>query len=309
MPIAASIAAAFLLVSLHGLPGRFPDSLNRKSEALLAFSNKARGRCNEGPPSAPLPPDDCVLGRSTGPVDVLLVGDSHANHFSGFVDVLARDAGLRGYDMTRSNTPFLPGVDRWMMRDGFPDHHENFLPRNRLVAELIRREHFRYVVLAGNYTGFYNDEIVRAGPLEGHLAFEAGMRDAIELARASSPHVVVLTTIPLLETGLHDCTLRAERFGRALNCVMPAEAHRAKTFQVSRFFDRLKQEFPDVVWVEADRLLCDARRCLTEMDGLPLYKDDGHLNDTGSRLLAKKWLAQFGNPLMGTRSASVAVSR
>jgi len=38
------------------------------------------------------------------------------------------------------------------------------------------------------------------------------------------------------------------------------------------------------------------------MDDIPLYKDDGHLNDVGSRLLAKKWLAHFGNPLNTNRS-------
>lgn len=31
--------------------------------------------------------------------------------------------------------------------------------------------------------------------------------------------------------------------------------------------------------------------------GIPLYKDPGHLNDIGARLLAKKWIATFGNPL------------
>ena len=309
VPIAASIAAAVLLVSLHGLPGRFSDSLNRKSEALLAFPNKARGRCNEGPPTAPLPPDECVLGRETGPVDLLLVGDSHANHFAGFVDVLAKDAQLRGYDMTRSSTPFLPGLHRWEMRDGELDQHEQFAPRNAYVAGLIARERYRTIVIAGNYTSFYNDEIVRSGKLEGHLAFEAGMRGALEAASASAQRVIVMTTIPRLSDRLHDCTLRAERFGRALDCTMPAVNHRDRTARIGRFFAQLKQEFPEVVWVEPDKLLCDAKRCFSEMDGLPLYKDSGHLNDIGSRLLAKKWLETFGNPLTGVQSESVAASR
>ncbi|MBJ6978098.1 acyltransferase family protein [Luteimonas sp. MC1895] len=296
-PILASVALGLLLVGVNGIPGRFPDSLNKKSEALLASPSKARGRCNEGPPTAPLPPDQCVVGRSSGKVDFLLVGDSHANHFTGFLDVLGKDANLRGYDMTRSNTPFLPGVDRWSVRDGSLDHHGNFAPRNRYVTELLDRERIETVVLAGNYTRFYNDEILRAGSLEGRGAFESGMRAAIGVAQSSASRVVILSTIPLLTKGLHDCVLRAERFQTDRECVLPTKDYLERTRDVEAFFASLREEFPDVIWIDLSRLMCGPTTCVTEMDGTPLYKDDGHLNDIGSRLLAKAWIERFGNPL------------
>lgn len=298
-PILASVGLALLLVGAHGLPGRFPESLNMKSEALLAYPSKARGRCNEGPPAAPLPPNQCVLGRPDGEVDFLLVGDSHANHFTGFLDVLGKDANLRGYDMTRSNTPFLPGVDRWMLRDGVAEHHRNFAARNSYITSLLAREQFDFVVMAGNYTGFYNDEIIRLGSSEGREAFEQGMRAAIRTAESSSSRIVVLDTVPLLTTRLHDCTLRAERFGQDLNCALPAAKHIEQTREVAAFFASVREEFPNVVWVEIDALICDKERCVTEIDGTPLYEDDGHLNDVGSKLLAEAWIARFGNPLSG----------
>ncbi len=79
-PIATSVAVSVAVINMQWLPSRFPESLSLKSEALLAYPSQLRGRCNEGPPTRPLPPDDCVLGRPDGDVDFLLVGDSHANH-------------------------------------------------------------------------------------------------------------------------------------------------------------------------------------------------------------------------------------
>lgn len=298
LPITASVAIAFGIVALQGMPARFSESLNKKSEALLAFPNKVRGRCNEGPPTNPLPPEDCVLGSPGGKVNFLLVGDSHANHYSGFMDELGKAAGMRGYDMTRSNTPYLPGIDRWMMRDGTADHHENFVPRNEYVSRLLESTRYDAVILAGNYTGFFADEIIRSKDAEGHEALKQGLRAAIENAKNAAPRVVVVATIPLLEGNLHDCSLRAERFNRKLDCTLPAERHFARTAGVRNLFDSLKQEFPDVIWIDPDQLLCNEQRCLTEMDGVPLYKDHGHLNDVGSRLLARKWLERYGNPLV-----------
>ncbi len=299
LPVLAICFVAWMLVAAGGLPNRFPDSLNKKSAALLAHPNRLRGRCNEGPPTDPLPPERCVLGRPNGPVDFLLVGDSHANHFTGFLDELGKAANLRGYDMTRSNTPFLPGVDRWHLRNGSEDHHEAFVPRNEFVSSLLASNRYRMVVLAGNYTGFADGEIIRAGELSGEAALAVGLRRAIVEAKASADRVMVITTVPLLAPGLSDCPLVNERFGGRTECGLDRLIHDERTAAEDRVFVAIKREFPDVTWVEPEALMCDAIRCKTEMAGVPLYKDSGHLNDHGSRLLAKMLLERCGNPLDG----------
>lgn len=298
MPIAVSLALAAGIVAMQGLPARFPDSMNNRSEALLAFPNKLRGRCNQGPPTKPLPPTQCILGRGDGNVEVLLVGDSHANHFTGFVDELAKAGNLRGYDITQPNTPFLPGVDRWVLRDGVEVHHLDFVPRNLRISQLLGERRLDVVVLAGAYTALYEDELLRSGELVGRQAFEAGMRAGIREALAAADRVVVITSVPALEVGLHDCGLRAERFDKPQDCSLAAAKHRVRSVGVSQFFYRLRNEFPAVVWVEPDRIICDSTRCQTEIDGIPLYRDVGHLNDIGSRMLARRWLEKYGNPLV-----------
>jgi peptidoglycan/LPS O-acetylase OafA/YrhL len=298
VPIAAFTALAGLIVAAQGVPSRYSESLNLKSEALLASSNIARGRCNEGNPSAPLPPDQCILGRAEGPVDFLIVGDSHANHFTGFFDELGKSANLRGYDMTRSQTVFLPGVEFWTTREGKPDYHQNFVPRNRYLSNLLTQEKYQFVVLAGNWSGYFGaGKLIKYGDLGGEKAFKQGMQSAVRQAYTASKTVIVVKSIPALTAGLYDCTLQNERFGLSQDCTMPLDQHIEKVRAVNKFFDELALEFPELVWIDPAAVSCKGDRCLSEIDGVPLYRDGGHLNDMGSRVLAREWTAEFGNPL------------
>jgi peptidoglycan/LPS O-acetylase OafA/YrhL len=294
--IAATTAVAIGIVAMRGLPFRFPDSLNRKSEALFASSAKARGLCHDGSPGNPLPASQCVLGRSGGNVDFLLIGDSHANHFSGFMDELGKAANLRGYDMTQSNAPFLPGLTLEMPNE--PAYSRNFAIRNSFVSGHLAGAHYRTVVLAGAWASFFNRGILRKQGTHGAAAFEAGFREALTEAAAASDQVVVLTSIPQLTDGLLDCSLRRERFQKALNCDLPVALHQRDVQGVEQVFAAVAPDFPTVTWVRVDALMCDTRRCVTELDGVPLYLDESHLNDLASRLLARKWIAAHGNPLL-----------
>ncbi len=204
--------------------------------------------------------------------------------------------------MTRSQTAFLPGVDFWTPRDGKPELHRNFAPRNNYISDLLRRENYRFIVLGGAWNGCFNaGHFIKRGTLEGDKAFKESMREAIKQAKAAAHTVVVLQTIPGLPTSLHDCSLKNERFRYSHDCSFAVERHEAQVAGVGAFFQELKADFPEVVWVDPALIMCEGGRCATEIDGVPLYKDGGHLNDVGSRLLAQKWLARFGNPLNTTQ--------
>ncbi|EPJ7086277.1 hypothetical protein NK529_000606 [Citrobacter amalonaticus] len=42
---------------------------------------------------------------------------------------------------------------------------------------------------------------------------------------------------------------------------------------------------------------CPDGMCRTEIEGIPLYRDVGHLNDYATKTLGEAYLQQFGNPL------------
>lgn len=242
-----------------------------------------------------MPSDDCVLGRHGGKVDFLLVGDSHANHFSGFWDELGKGANKRGYDITRDTAAFLPSVQLKYASD--PGYERAFILRNNYVSSLLVHNHYDFIVLAGNYSALFNEKMIKAKGENSDDAFKDGLRSAISQASTSASQVVVMTTIPQLDDGLYDCGLRAARFGIKSSCTLPISRYITSTARVREVFFGLQAEFPNVLWIDAAKLLCSRTDCVTEMDGIPLYKNAGHLNDVGSRLLADKWIAKYGNPL------------
>lgn len=306
VPIVISVIASYSLVGMQGLPSRFPESLTKKSEAMASYPHRLRGLCNEGIPDSPLAPSECVLGRIDGSVDFLLVGDSHANHFSGFMDELGREAEVRGYDMTRSNAPFLSGVV--LNIPDQPVYNRSFGIRNAYVANHLSENRYGAIVLGGAWANYYNRGVVRGDAMGNTSGFEQGFREAIRLASASADQVIVLTSIPQLPAMLYSCPLRRERFGRVLDCRMPVSRHLDDVAGVSMVFDRVRAEYPSVVWVDVDKLLCDEAFCTTEINGVPLYRNGGHLNDVGSRLLARRWIAKYGNPLEPLFSESESYS-
>lgn len=54
---------------------------------------------------------------------------------------------------------------------------------------------------------------------------------------------------------------------------------------------RLAARLPTLRFLDPNTVLCPAGRCQATLDGLPLYRDDGHLNDAGARRLGRGMLA------------------
>jgi len=148
LPAALFSGAAIAVMQADGMPTRFDEILNKKSEAVFSYTDERRGRCNEGSVRSPLGEDECILGVSKTGVDILLVGDSHANHFSGMIDVMAKNAGLRGYDVTQSNSPFLVDVARFYTQDDSLVHHKNFQIRNAAIKNSLLPNNYGFVVNA-----------------------------------------------------------------------------------------------------------------------------------------------------------------
>jgi hypothetical protein len=164
LPALAFFGIASYGANEGGWPQRYSESINLKSEALHSLPDRVRGRCNEGGVVNPAPEDECVLGIADRPVDFLLIGDSHANHFTGMLDIMARAAGVRGYDITQSGTIYLPKTKRYFRQDGLRREHKNFGLRNLQLEELIPEKKYKAVVLAGTFATHYEAAILWLRP-------------------------------------------------------------------------------------------------------------------------------------------------
>lgn len=309
LPAGACLAIAMVAMLSHGWPQRYPPEINLRSAALHARADQIRAGCIEGNPAAPGGADRCVLGTPKAGVDILLVGDSHANHFSGMIDVMARDAGLRGYDITQSNTIFLPGVQRYFTQQGRRLEHKEFAVRNRYIQDLLKTSKFHFVVLGGAFAKHFDHGDWRSGAtpaLGAQLAFKQGFEAALDDIVASGARPVVIKDNPRIAEGAERCTLDRALGRSHADCTSPTAQYLANFHNWSAYLATLARRYPTLVVIDPALIICDRSQCQTELDNTPLYLDDGHLNYRGSELIGQLYLHQYGNPFRPGASTPLA---
>lgn len=97
---------------------------------------------------------ECLLGINKNKVNIelLLIGDSHANAQSPVIDILSTDADILGYELTQSTTIFLPDTDcvRSDKAEKERDYWvKRFRERNNLIQYMIQKNNYRFVVMGG----------------------------------------------------------------------------------------------------------------------------------------------------------------
>ena len=81
------------------------------------------------------------------------------------------------------------------------------------------------------------------------------------------------------------------------DCSISAEDVKKSLANFYRFKQNAQQRYPDVQWINPRKVLCDATRCQTVLNGIPLYRDESHLNNVGGIEIGQEYLKRFGNPL------------
>ncbi len=301
VPTFLLVICSGVLIRNDGFPQRFDDELNLRAEAVLSYAHAARGRCNEGPVRSPLDSDACRLGVDKEEVDILLLGDSHANHFTGMIDVLAKDAGLRAYDITQSQTPFLIGVDRYYEQNDVLVKHNNFSDRNKFIESQVIPRGYTYVVLAASFNAYNTREVFseydRAPVVNDSAAlFQSSLNKTINLIVENGSVPVLVKGNPVFDFDVSNCTLNNKRFGLQDECSMRTSTYQNDFLSWGSFVDELKASFPQMIVIDPAVVMCNEQICFSEIDSIPLYKDRAHLNYLGSELVGRKLLEVQQNP-------------
>lgn len=304
VPALSFIAIAKTVNINQGFPDRFPHSVYLKQEALNSFAHIIRNKCMDIEDPKALPQqDDCVLGKRKTAIDFLLIGDSHANAYSAMLDVWAKDANLRGYDVTQSSTFYLPGVRRFESNFNRWEELSEFKLRNDAITAHLAKTHYRTIILAGSYVPYFGDEVKLEDGIHHSNAeiFKTGFMKALKMAYQSSDQVILLNDVPRLDRdGVPaDCNLRNEILHTHAPCTVSRKNYEAQLIQFNRIVAEAKLKYPDLKIIDPTEVICDQQACKIMINDVPLYrnKDSNHINNQGSRQLGIEYLKQYGNPL------------
>jgi hypothetical protein len=215
---------------------------------------------------------------------VALVGDSHASHWRGALEIAARDAGWRGVSITRSGCPLseapakLEPESRRTACLSWNAQVPQWFARHPQVHTVFVVQHFAAQVLVPGRD-------VTAAKVAGYAA-------AWKALPASVTRIVVIRDTPLVGYDALQCVRRAQAShrdaGRA--CAVPRGATLGSDAAVVAAL-RLRSRRVGVV--DMSPFLCSRRRCFPVVGGALVYKDDQHLTDTFATTLGPYLLRAF----------------
>ncbi len=232
--------------------------------------------------------------RPAKPVDIVLWGDSHANHWFPLMGMASRELDMNVEEFTRAACPPLLGV--MPFDEGAIDHQcEHF--NQAAIAQIERLAHegsLKGVVIAARWPAYLGrpspDGTLQArlsygevplDPVKSEGALRIGLASALDRLERAGLRVVVLGATPEFHYSVPQCLLR-----RSLEeCSMPrvaVDARRGPAMHVvastviadggAHMFDPL-------------HFFCDEKFCYPTHGRTVMFSDPQHLTAAGSPLL------------------------
>lgn len=233
---------------------------------------------------------------------ILLLGDSHANAQRGFIDILAKDAHLKGYELTYTSSLFLPNLERFehVRRSQKIEIAPEFRVINDQNVSEIKTQMFKYVILGGYFPhnaerNFYSKSAKYFDSKESHKLFTQGLNDAIQIIINNNSIPVIINDNPKLQNIDINCNLRTKTPKE--KCFFSYQQHEQDFKDWLKVLKLLQDKYPQLIILDFTTIICPDKVCYSYLNNVPLYRDSQHLTYSGSTEIGQQYLKKYGNPL------------
>lgn len=289
----------------EGWPSRFNQGYSDVFNGLKAAVPGTREACLGVSDGAD---PGCLSGAAQAAPQILLMGDSFSNHYWGFVETLAKDANLAVLTQGYPACLALPGIylyDESKYKSALFEKCHNAAKR---YYEMIAKRHFKYVIVGQFWEAYLKNDIVtrRDDPRSVELSQQrlgVAIRKALDIIVESGATPVFLENTLPMPPGINTCLLQQVKLrglmGSAEQSSLCATApwSGAKEPVLEKLFNDLKAEYPGLIVIDPKIVQCKDAACMTSVDGLPVYRDIGHITDYASYKFGEMYIKRFGNPL------------
>ncbi|MBJ8444700.1 acyltransferase family protein [Acinetobacter bereziniae] len=244
------------------------------------------------------PQKECSFGdTSQKKINIFLVGDSHANAQSGFVNYLAKNAHQHGYEMTFSSTAFLPHTNRsvYDTKTNKIQNIENFNKFNNDILEALNSLKPKIVVLGGFFPHNWHRNIYTSAYLPAASSkdvFIQGLSNAIIEIEKIGAQAVLINDNPILVDVDINCNLRIS----TEKCYFDKKKYLSDFEEWRHILATLKKQHPTLTIIDFNDIICSETKCYSSLNGIPLYRDHQHMSYSGSREIAIEYLKTHENP-------------
>lgn len=268
-----------------------------------AYSHKAlhRDDCLDGKQD----PSQCEFGDDKSTRTALMIGDSNSNHFWGFWDVMGIDAHVKFTALSTPSCLTLPGIyqfDWWIYKNqSYEKCHRN----TQRYYELIKNRHYDYVIIGEIWEQYAqgpwlinSDNDPRSEALS-QARMEEALRKALDIITASGARPILMRTIAPMPKGYMACRTKEVVLHHPYNkeaCDATPTGSTENEWIMS-LFKKMTDSYPTLLLIDPKKSQCPEGVCITQLDGIGIYRDVGHITDYASYNFGDRYLRWYGNPL------------
>lgn len=200
----------------------------------------------------------CFQTKLDGPIDLVVVGDSHAEHLLLGLSQALPKLNIAVYP--RSELPFAKSMEY-----------------AEIFESLAKDARIKHVVLASMWA---------VAPLSTYerLMFEADLHSTVQLLKSAGKHVFLLEDTPKFGFDPQRCKFKHPFSGRT-NCEESNESSQQVLASYMPILEASELANSHVTLVRLNDLFCDAAVCRMAMDGRIFFRDNNHFNILGSQLV------------------------
>lgn len=284
-----------LILVSKGIPSR----LGEAAVASRSVSNTFPGRDKFAMDKYGCPKnlDFCWTTPNSQPT-IALVGDSHAHHLAfGLQKNMNKPFLLIGHGGT------LPVRDLISLRY----EKASKSPLMGKALNIVNNDlNIKTVILGARWQAFVNAkkgsyELLGYKNDNNLITLEHLLTRTIQELIKNNKKVILLLDVPQLPINPKNC-LRSRPFQKGPGvCDFPKEKIKTSDDQINEMIRKVAKDHPSVVVVDLSKAICHEGRC-TIGDGKTIYyRDDNHLTDIGSELVAKRILQELKEGLNSTQ--------
>jgi peptidoglycan/LPS O-acetylase OafA/YrhL len=300
LPVSLIHLNDYIIKANDGLPQRFAET-SQIYERLNQYANIQRPLCLQQKNIEIN--SSCVLGAKKAKKTGIMIGDSFSNHHWRFISSLAEDANVSILAHGTIACLTLPGIYQFNM---FIQNAVYQVCHDQTVRyyNMIKANHYDYVIIGENWYGYMVPNII--GQLNDERSIELSQQrieqaldKALQLIIDSGAKPVLIKSITSNHGNPHECFFEHIKHHTQYKpelCEFNLEPEEQLWFD--GLFKRMEKKYSQLIVIDPQKVLCPKGRCKVDIDGVPVFKDEGHITDYASYHLAQTYLKHYKNPLV-----------
>ncbi|HAT4488971.1 TPA: acyltransferase [Legionella pneumophila] len=304
IPVLFSHLSSLVIKSHSGYPQRFNQELVRVYKQLKSYESPYRALCIDNTRA-----DNawkCKIGaKEQGSRTGLMIGDSFSNHYWGFMDVLGKAASVSILAQGTSSCISLPGIylyDWWHFKDKI---YQDCYEQTEKYYRMIQENHYDYVIIGQVWENYVSAHIInQLGDDYSAELTKKRLADALDRALgviiSSGAKPVLIESTAVTHGNLHQCFFKHIKLRQSYNseeCRFTLTSSDNETW-LNQLFDNMRRKYPQLIIIDPKQVQCRDNVCHSDLNGIPVYRDEGHITDYASYQLGYLYVREFENPLI-----------